>query len=75
LTSLREQMRSEGQRRRKALVQAGCSTYRMGVDHVGEPRSILCLCCGILSFNSGDIVNRYCGVCSEYHSEWGEEAQ
>jgi hypothetical protein len=66
----RDLMRTQADRRRKALVDAGCSTYRMGIDHTGEPRSILCLCCGLQSFSSGDIVNHYCGFCHEQHSDW-----
>lgn len=56
-------------RRWVALVAAGCSTYRIGKDHRGEPRSILCLCCGLQSFSSGDIVNLHCSFCHHYHGD------
>jgi hypothetical protein len=66
----KEQLRREGLHRRAALVGAGCSTYRLGIDHRNEPRSIICLCCGVTSYNSGDIVNLYCAICAAYHSDW-----
>lgn len=56
--------------RRQVLVENGLSTYRMGVDTTGEPRAIMCLCCGFTSYAPGDIVNRYCGFCHAYQTEW-----
>lgn len=66
----KEELRQFAARRRQALTHHGCGTYRLGIDHDGEPRSILCLCCGLQSFNANDIVYHYCGFCHEYHSEW-----
>ena len=67
---LKEQLRKEGALRRVALEIAGCSTYRLGLDHRDEPRSIICLCCGVSSYNPSDIVQLYCDVCSAFHSDW-----
>lgn len=66
----RAQARAEAERRRSALVAAGCATYVLGV-RAGLPR-ILCLCCGLGTHNSKDIKDRYCGFCQAYHREWGE---
>lgn len=52
-------------KRRVALVMAGCSTYKMYV----VPDKIMCLCCGFVSFNVHDIANKYCAFCHAYHSD------
>lgn len=59
--------RAEAQRRREALEHGGCATYALGVPGMAE--RIVCLCCGLPSSNPTDIAERYCGFCSEYHSE------
>ena len=40
-------------------------TYVISDD--GE--AIQCLICGSISYNPGDIKNRYCGHCHEFHDE------
>jgi hypothetical protein len=66
----REQLRAQGLRRREALVLAGCSTYIKWFDEERMARSILCLCCGVRSYNQNDIDQLYCGVCAAWHSDW-----
>lgn len=63
--------RVAAERRRKALVDAGCSTYELG--HRGGAVAIQCLCCGLGSSNVTDIAQRYCGFCKATHSEWRRE--
>lgn len=63
-----DRLKAEAQCRREALVMAGCSTYIVSRNHL--PPSIICLCCGMRSFNSNDIAFRYCVVCHAYHHEW-----
>lgn len=60
----------KAQRRRKALVAAGCATYELGLR--GGEKAIQCLCCGLGSNNPTDISERYCGFCKEFHAEWRE---
>ena len=62
--------RAKAQRRRKALVNAGCATYELG--HRGAAQAIQCLCCGLGSNNVTDINQRFCGFCQQFHSEWRE---
>ena len=62
--------RAKAQRRRQALVRAGCATYEMGFR--GGQKGIQCLCCGLGSSNPGDILEKYCGFCREFHQEWRE---
>lgn len=60
-------------RRRQALTEAGCSTYAMGYRNGGS--AIVCLCCPARSTGSnhaGDVRERYCGFCRQFHSEWKE---
>ena len=63
-------LRTQAARRRKALANAGCSTYAIGER--GGQAAIMCLCCGLGSNHPDDIANRYCGFCHEFHSEWRE---
>lgn len=56
--------------RRQALVHFGCSTYVMAWGHA----SIICLCCGMLSSSPNDIELKYCGFCSQFHSEQVKKA-
>lgn len=58
-------------RRRAALVAGGCATYEIRKRFDGE--SIICLCCGSVSYNAGDIARRYCFLCHDYHSDWGPD--
>lgn len=62
--------RAKANRRRAALVVAGCATYTIGVR--GGLPGIVCLCCGLGSSDTADINRRYCGFCQKYHSEWKE---
>lgn len=62
-----EPLRQAASRRRQALTVAGCSTYVIGVR--GGVTAIICLCCGLGSTNAGDVDERYCGFCGEWHSE------
>jgi hypothetical protein len=66
-------LRKDAARRRQALRDAGCSTYVIGVR--GGAPGIVCLCCGLGSSNAGDIKERYCGFCKEFHDEMREEEQ
>lgn len=66
-------LRSQAQRRRQALTEAGCSTYVMGYRNGGG--AIVCLCCGLGSSNANDIRERYCGFCRQFHSEWREPSE
>lgn len=59
--------RKEAAQRRLALQGAGCSTYTIGVRY--GKRTIICLCCGFISRAQGDLTNKYCGFCEEFHSE------
>ncbi len=54
--------------RREVLSENGVSTYLVGFrkGHI----SIMCLCCGMISYNSNDRLNKYCGFCHEYHTHW-----
>ena len=65
------QRKARGKARRAALTAAGCSTYVLGLRD-GQP-CILCVCCGLGSMNAGDIEERYCGFCHEFHAEWRDE--
>jgi hypothetical protein len=38
-------------------------TYELADDG----RAIICLRCGLTSYNAGDIENRYCGHCNLFH--------
>lgn len=60
--------REKAQRRRAALVAAGCATYEMGFR--GGESAIQCLCCGLGSNHPQDVAQRYCGYCHEFHVEW-----
>ena len=51
---------------------AGCCTYAVGWRNGFA--CIICMCCGLDSFNPVDIENRYCGFCHEWHSEWVSES-
>lgn len=64
-----ENLRQQAQRRRRALVAAGCSTYSVECTSSNGREAILCLCCGLGSANANDIRQRYCGFCAEYHTE------
>lgn len=63
-----KQLHAQAARRRRALFNAGCSTYTLGIR--SGVRAIVCLCCGLGSVNLLDIQNRYCGFCKAFHSEW-----
>jgi len=63
----------QADKRRSALIAAGCSTYVLGWRD-GLPR-ILCLCCGLGTQNSRDIKERYCGFCGRFHAEWESEQE
>jgi hypothetical protein len=63
-------LRAQAEKRRAALVAAGCSTYSVG--YRGSLPAIICHCCGLGSSNPNDVLNRYCGFCHEYHSEWAQ---
>ena len=65
-------LRRDGARRRLALRAGGCRTYTW-TQRVGRMQ-ILCLCCGLASANPHDIQQLYCGLCSEYHSEWRDDS-
>lgn len=60
------EVRQRAEKRRQALTAAGCSTYEM--QNQGTDRSIICLCCGLQSWNWGDVENRYCGFCHQFHT-------
>jgi hypothetical protein len=64
-------LKRQAQRRRAALVQAGCSTYALG--RRGGTEAIQCLCCGLGSGHPTDIAERFCGFCQAWHSEWRED--
>ena len=68
-----DKLRRDGARRRFALMAGGCRTYTW-TQRVGR-MAILCLCCGLASANPNDMQQRYCGLCSEYHAEWRDEAE
>jgi hypothetical protein len=61
-------LQDQAERRRRAFLLFGCSTYTI------TPRNgvmtILCLCCGLSSAHLSDIESRYCSFCHSYHSEW-----
>lgn len=61
-------MREMANRRRLALTDVGCSTYILGAKP-GQ-NNILCVCCGMMSYNENDIKNLYCGYCHEFHAGW-----
>jgi len=63
-------LRADAQRRRAALVAAGCQTYTVGMR--GGQAAIVCLCCGLGSGHPADIAERFCGFCRAWHSEWRE---
>lgn len=42
-------------------------TYQLIPD--GEAPAIKCLVCGAVSYNQGDIKNRYCGRCNRFHDD------
>lgn len=63
-------LRLEADRRRAALVAAGCATYVIGWRE-GQQR-ITCLCCGLGTSNSHDVREKYCGMCRTWHAEWIE---
>lgn len=61
-------------RRRAALTEAECTTYIMIPEgmpsvtiHARVAASILCLCCGMRSYNQHDIDGKYCGYCHKFH--------
>jgi hypothetical protein len=66
----RGRSRERAQRRRAALVAAGCATYELGVRDGMDV--IQCLCCGLGSNHPQDVAQRYCGYCHEFHGEWKE---
>lgn len=41
--------------------------YRLGIGTKGP--SIICLSCGMQSYNLNDIENRYCGKCHKFHEQ------
>ncbi|MBX3058274.1 MAG: hypothetical protein KF770_17565 [Anaerolineae bacterium] len=57
----------EAAQRRKALRQAGCTTYALGMK--GGSQAIVCLCCGLGSSHPDDIEKRYCGFCQQHHDD------
>lgn len=59
--------------RRLVLTNVGCSTYRIAYDREADQRVIVCLCCGTVSYNPSDVVNKYCGFCCLFHEEWTHE--
>lgn len=61
-------LRLMANRRRIALTDVGCATYILG-SKPGQD-NILCVCCGMLSYNPNDIKNKFCAFCNEYHAEW-----
>jgi len=61
-------LHAQADRRRAALIAAGCATHTFGYS--GGQLAIICLCCGLGSVNENDISNRYCGFCHEFHNEW-----
>lgn len=61
----KEPLRAEALRRRAAILSAGLHTYMLGY----KGSSITCLCCGLMSPNSGDIHNRYCAFCCAFHDD------
>jgi hypothetical protein len=63
---------TQAQRRRAALSEAGCCTYLIDIFQGGN-ECILCLCCGMRSFDLNDIGHRFCGFCKEWHCEWSKE--
>lgn len=67
---IEQERRAKAQRRRAALVAAGCATYELGFR--GGASAIQCLCCGLGSSNITDINQRYCGFCKCFHTEWKE---
>ena len=64
-------LRADAERRRVALVQAGCQTYTVGMR--GGQVAIVCLCCGLGSPHPGDRQHRYCPFCQARHHEWRDE--
>lgn len=59
---------ADADRRRAALVQAGCQTYTVGMR--GGQAAIVCLCCGLGTAHPRDLEERYCGFCHARHGEW-----
>jgi uncharacterized OB-fold protein len=45
----------------------GTAGYRIMRDLATEVEGIVCLSCGSVSFNPGDIVHLYCAACHKYH--------
>ena len=64
-------LRKQAAARREALEVGGCSTFTVGYRQ--GKMSIMCLCCGLGSMNPNDLLNRYCGFCSAYHTSWSKE--
>lgn len=67
-------VRVEADKRRSVLVAARCRTYVTTAIAHPTPSgsiesSIICLCCGVRSFNPNDIENKYCGYCHQYHED------
>lgn len=61
-------LRAQADRRRTALVQAGCQTFTVGMR--GGQAAIVCLCCGLGSANPHDIAEKWCGFCKARQAEW-----
>lgn len=62
-----EALRNRAHKRRKAMEEAVCQTYELGLR--GGQQAICCLCCGLGSSNLYDVQERYCGFCRRHHSE------
>jgi hypothetical protein len=61
-------LRADAARRRATLVAHGCQTYTVGMR--GGQAAIVCLCCGLGSVGTHDLLERWCGFCEAWHSEW-----
>jgi hypothetical protein len=61
-------LRHDAERRRVALVAAGCQTYTVGMR--GGQAAIVCLCCGLGSAHPKDVAEKFCGFCHAWHSDW-----
>lgn len=68
IPAVESDLKAKAKRRRAALEAYGCATYTIGAR--GGQAGIVCLCCGLGSSSPEDINARYCGFCSEFHSEW-----
>lgn len=62
-----DQLRRDAQARRKVLRQAGLTTYTIGLRD--DLTCIVCLCCGLGSFNPNDVEERFCGFCNRFHDD------